>query len=169
MKQEFLLHITKWKETIKQFRYPLLILLLGVFLMLFPMEKKQMENENVESQMKTLDLTAQMEELLSLVEGAGRVRVLLTLESGPISHFQEDVRSTTDAQTTQMQTETVLVSGEGKELPLTVKMTYPTYKGAVIICQGADHASVRLNLIRAVSSLTGLSSDQITVVKMQRD
>ena len=43
----------------------------------------------------------------------------------------------------------------------------PTYQGAVILCQGADSAAVRLALIEAVSNATGLSSDRISVLKMK--
>ena len=38
--------------------------------------------------------------------------------------------------------------------------------GVVIVCQGADDAQVRLDIIRAVGSYTGLPSDKITVLKM---
>ena len=49
-----------------------------------------------------------------------------------------------------------------------MKTKYPVYKGAVVVCEGADHASVKLNIVQAVSSLTGLGSDKITVLKMKR-
>ena len=45
-----------------------------------------------------------------------------------------------------------------------VKM-YPVYQGAVVVCQGAGNSQVRLTVIDAVSVLTGLSSDKISVVK----
>ena len=39
--------------------------------------------------------------------------------------------------------------------------------GALVVCDGADSASVRLAIIQAVSSLTGLGSNKIAVVKMK--
>lgn len=39
-------------------------------------------------------------------------------------------------------------------------------KGAVIVCDGADNACVRLDILRAVGSYTGFGSDRITVLKM---
>lgn len=39
-------------------------------------------------------------------------------------------------------------------------------KGLVIVCQGAENAKVRLDIIRAVSSYTGFASDKITILKM---
>ena len=39
-------------------------------------------------------------------------------------------------------------------------------KGVVIVCQGADDAQVRLEIIQAIGSYTGFTSDRITVLKM---
>ena len=41
------------------------------------------------------------------------------------------------------------------------------YTGAVILCQGADSATVRLQIVEAVSVYTGLSSNKIMVLKMK--
>lgn len=38
--------------------------------------------------------------------------------------------------------------------------------GVVVVCGGADDASVRLDIIRAVSSYTGFGSDKITILKL---
>ncbi len=38
--------------------------------------------------------------------------------------------------------------------------------GVVIVCDGADDARVRLDIIRAVSSYTGFTADKITILKM---
>jgi stage III sporulation protein AG len=47
------------------------------------------------------------------------------------------------------------------------KHIYPEYLGALVVAQGADNATVRLELLRAVASLTGLGTDRITVTKMK--
>ena len=61
----------------------------------------------------------------------------------------------------------MLASGSGGEGPLTREVTYTVYQGAVVACQGADSAQVRLEIVRAVASLTGLGSDKITVIKLK--
>ena len=38
--------------------------------------------------------------------------------------------------------------------------------GVVVVCTGADDASVRLDIIRAVGSYTGFGADKITILKM---
>lgn len=42
-----------------------------------------------------------------------------------------------------------------------------SHEGAVIVCEGASSAQVRLDVTNAVSSYTGLGSDKITVMKMK--
>lgn len=39
--------------------------------------------------------------------------------------------------------------------------------GAVVVCQGADQPSVRLDVTNAVVAYTGLGSDKISVIKMK--
>ena len=38
--------------------------------------------------------------------------------------------------------------------------------GVVVVCGGADKASVRLDVLRSVASYTGFSSDKVTILKM---
>lgn len=41
------------------------------------------------------------------------------------------------------------------------------YSGAVILCQGANDAAVRLQIVEAVSAFTGMGSNRIIVLKMK--
>lgn len=170
--------ITAWLQTAlgkaAKFKYALLILLLGVGLLLLPQKKSDAapaaEAQPAPQETQQEDLEARLETLLSQVEGAGKVQVLLTLETGTAYEYQTDVETKTSGDGLEQSQETVLASaGSGAEAPLTVKTTYPVYKGAVVLCQGADSASVRLDIMQAVSSLTGLGSDKITVIKMKQD
>ena len=45
---------------------------------------------------------------------------------------------------------------------------YPTYQGAVVVCQGAGDSRVRLRVMETVAVLTGLSSDKISVVQWKQ-
>ena len=38
--------------------------------------------------------------------------------------------------------------------------------GVVVVCDGAENAKVRLDIIRAVSAYTGFGSDRITILRM---
>ena len=55
-----------------------------------------------------------------------------------------------------------------QKTPVVTKTKSAPYLGAVVVCDGADSATVRLRVMQAVSALTGLGSDKISVIKMKR-
>lgn len=153
---------------LKEYRYVLLVLFLGIVLMLLPQSKAAEEGDKETLVPETVaeeSLQEQLEQLLSIVQGAGKVRVLLTEAAGERVIYQTDGEE--NSQNTK-RTDTVILSDSGRaESGLVQQILPPTYQGAVILCQGADSAAVRLALIEAVSNATGLTSDRISVLKMK--
>lgn len=95
---------------LEKFKYPLIILIVGVVLMLIPGKSTYLDTQHsTDEPLKTV---------LSCTSGVGRAEVI--------------------------------VSG----------------CGVVVVCDGAEDAKVRLDIIRAVSSYTGFASDKITILKM---
>lgn len=153
---------------LKEYRYVLLVLFLGIVLMLLPQSKAAEEGDKETPVPETVaeeSLQEQLEQLLSIVQGAGKVRVLLTEAAGERVIYQTDGEES--SQNTR-RTDTVILSDSGRaESGLVQQILPPTFQGAVILCQGADSAAVRLALIEAVSNATGLTSDRISVLKMK--
>lgn len=151
---------------IKEYKYAAIILAVGLILMILPSKKTtsapstQQEKEVATTQ----PLQDSLSSILSSMEGAGKVKVLLTQSQGERTIYQTDVQEGEN----DIKESTVIISGTGKEQMGLVKQTLaPKYLGAVVLCQGADNASVRLAIVEAVSSATGLSTDKITVLKMK--
>ena len=68
------------------------------------------------------------------------------------------------------QDETASLKARGEEVDEQTRKTethsrYPRFVGALIVCEGGDRADVQLKVTQAVSALTGLSSERISVVK----
>jgi len=101
----------KLRPALDRYKYPLLILLIGMILLLLP--------SSSEKAAVTADRAAALAELLSAAQGVGEAKVLIS-ESG-----------------------------------------------VVVACRGAANASVRLDIIRAVTSYTGFGSDKITILKLR--
>lgn len=174
----------QWKalgEKLKRFRYPALVLLLGIGLMLVPVGKKTTQQTTEPTIRETtqetgLDYKTQTEQeltsILRQISGAGNVAVMLTLKSGEQTMYQMDSNLTTqnaDGTTSNSSAETTVVVSRddvGQEAVVT-KVLSPTFLGAVVVCQGADDPQIRLSVIQVVASATGLSSEKITVVKMK--
>ena len=157
---------SRGKELVRRYRYVLLVVLAGLFLMALPDGKnaKAAPEPAAAVTEPRQDLQTDLEEILSQIQGAGRVRVLLTQREGEQTVYQTDEDSTSSG----VRSDTVLLSGADRsQTGLVRQINPPTYLGAVIVCQGADSASVRLAIVSAVGSVTGLSTDKITVLKMK--
>ena len=151
-------------QKLEKFKYPALILLLGLALILWPSKQKQPEEAPVPKLAESAPgVEEKMEEILSCIDGAGRVRVLLTMRTGDVTVYQTDTVSS-KGQDSESRTETTVMAGDA---PVVRQTVFGQYRGALIVCQGADSPSVRLQLVNAVAGLTGLPADRITVIKMK--
>ena len=109
-----------------------------------------------------------LNDILGQIRGAGRVKVMLTVASGEETIYQFDQNHSTDESGSSIQKDTVTVTDKDRgQSGLITQINPPKYLGALIVCQGADDATVRLAISEAVSSLTGLGMDKITIVKMK--
>lgn len=156
---------------VKKYKYVALVVLAGVVLMLLPSGKgaQQTVSEqpvNVSEVYSLAETEKRLEQLLGRIRGVGQVQVMLTLKSGSSLQLAEN-RSTSlrDAENRQDRDVVTLNRGSGYEDVVVTEQTYPVYQGAVVVCQGAGDSSVNLAVIQAVSVLTGLGSDKITVVQ----
>ena len=155
-------------KLLAKYKHVLLILLVGIGLMLLPSGGKSTSQNAAtavpEPVAKTQTLQEQLSDLLSRMEGAGRVEVLLTLATGEETLYQTDGDRTSETE----RFDTVLVSDSGhNETGLIRQVNPPTYLGAVVLCQGADSSALRLAITQAVANATGLGYHKITVLKMK--
>ena len=172
---------TKWmkKEYLKQwfdkYKYLILVCLVGLLLLLWPQKTGELAEDNAKKNKETVEQTAaleaQMEQLFSQISGVGKVKVMLTLKSSQETVYAYDVDQNRNQQekgeTQSNKTEMVIVGSGNGETPVVTKTHMPEYMGAVVVCEGADNAKVCLQLTQAVRSLTGITSDNIVISKMQ--
>lgn len=154
-----------------RYKYAALVVLIGAGLLLWPSGKTAGEKQASQT-LESRDVQGEMEEILGAISGVGQVRVMLTVESDGQRQLAQDSELTYSGDTAapsdySRRSETVLVDeGSGDQVVVTENRS-PTYRGALVVCQGADRADVRLAVTEAVASLTGLSADRITVAKWQ--
>lgn len=149
-------------RSVKKYQYVLWVVLLGIFLMLLPQKQESPGREIPAETEAAITLEEELSAMLSKISGVGKAEVLLTELSGSSTIYQ------TDTTQNQGNSDTVIVMDRNREEQGLVKQVLPpVYKGALVVCQGADSASVRLSVVDAVKSVTGLSSDCITVLKMK--
>lgn len=153
---------------LKKYKYLLIFLAIGVILMIIPDHKQEIIIEETDTREDVQTLDCELAELLSQMEGAGKVSVLLSKTQGEEVIFQTDEDSSNSADRKDMHNETVILnSSERDQTGLIRRIDPPVYRGAIILCQGADSPLIRLQITEAVSAATGLNSNQISVLKMK--
>ena len=165
----------KTKDTLAKYlsKYKLcaIIILAGIILMYMPnLIRTETRVNNVDINEKASHATQQeaLENILSSVKGAGRVKVVLTIHSGEEIIYQEDVDRDQSENEISSRIQTVMVTDSSRnESGLIRQILTPVYKGAIIVCDGADDPVVRYNIVDAVSKATGLGVDKISVLKMK--
>ncbi|MBQ6431622.1 MAG: hypothetical protein IJJ99_07100 [Oscillospiraceae bacterium] len=163
---------------LKKYKYAALVFIIGIAILLLPIGKTAKKQEEAPVDVKGSDdaYVSETEErlsaLLSQIKGAGTVQVMLTLHTGSRTEYQTDTQTSNDTDGTENRAseerKTVILSeGSAYDKAAVSAVRYPQFQGALIVSEGADLPSVRLDLIRAVAALTGLNSSQITVVKLK--
>ena len=164
----------KFRTLWEKGKFALPVLGLGVLLLLWPSgagETKSTTSQETTAGETMTQQRKEMERILARIEGAGELHLLLTRESDGERTLAEDTEETLggsqDAPESQSRRETVVLSVSGGEEVVVTRRESPVYRGALVVCQGADRAEVKLAVTQAVAALTGLGADRITVVKCQ--
>lgn len=161
--------LNKLPGLLYKFRYPLLVLLLGVCLMMLPGKKANIQTEPpaTTAAEEKFNMDDALQEILCQIQGAGKVRVMLSIAKGETYVYQTD-SDTSGSENGISRIETVIVTDSQRgQSGLLQHVDPPTYLGAIIVCQGADSPTVKLAVTQAVSSITGLGADKISVLKMK--
>lgn len=154
---------------LQKYKYVLLVALAGVVLLLWPSgggeEAVQPPSAAaVTDQFQINTLERRLEEALSQISGAGEVSVVLTLKETPRQVVAQDGSATEGNGQTSRELVTVLTSaGPGTQQPVLLQQLSPVYQGALVVAQGGSDPNVRLALSGAVSALTGLGADRISI------
>lgn len=157
---------TAWKQLWQRYKYILLVIVAGILLLMIPTGEKS-ENKGLAESQQQIDhelqsLEQKLESILSRIQHAGRVDVMLSVKESSHKVLAYDTKKSRD----QTEYDTVIVSqGSGVQQPVVLHEIYPTFQGALIVCGGGDNPAVKLQIVEAVRALTGLSADRISVCK----
>ena len=115
----------------------------------------------------------QLESILRSIDGAGRVTVMITLESCYENVYaikESYVEERDDASSKkESEEEYILVkNGSSNEECLLVKVFEPQIKGVAVVAEGADSSSVKNAITQTVCALFNISSAKVSVEKMEK-
>ncbi len=173
-------------DTKKKIQYVAILLLVVIILTIYfssfnSGKVKETPAQPVKEAVQGEDLEAKLEDILSSIEGAGRVDVFITYESTPeiVPAISENKQtsSTTNAgesgtstvNTENTQSNVVTISGSGGTSALVLRENSPKVMGVIVVAEGADDIGVKLNLLRAVETVLNVSPDRVDVYKMNNE
>ena len=124
-----------------------------------------------------------LEQAISVMEGAGKVKVMVTVSSSEELVVEKDIpitRSDTQENDSEggnrnvneykQEEETVYSrQSDGGSAPYVVKTLQPLIEGVVVVAQGGDRPEVRRNITEAIVALFDIEPHKIKVVKMKSE
>lgn len=158
--------VQRWKEALGRYKYALLVVALGAVLLLLPTgagDASQREYPPAD-QTDSFDLEAfeeKLERVLSQVDGAGETSVVLTLDGGSRQVLAQNLEQ--DSAGGGASTTVTVGQGSGSQAVVPLQTMAPSFRGALVVCPGGSDPQVKLRLMEAVSALTGLGSDRISI------
>ena len=117
------------------------------------------------------ELESRLEETLSLIDGAGQVRVMITMKDTGEKVVEKDITCRTDAasggsQNTEQSQSSVYTRDGNTETPYISNEMTPQVEGVLVVAQGGGNSMVKQNILQSVMALFPLEAHKITIVKM---
>ena len=150
---------------LEKYKFVLLVILTGIVLLTLPdlggSATAREQAAAMESAGLAFDLDGlerKLADTLSRVEGAVKTSTRQVLA-------QDASTSQKEGETEESRSTVVVSQGSGREEAVPLQQIYPQFQGALVVCEGADDPGIRLAMVEAVSALTGLGSDKISICK----
>ena len=166
--KELKLRISDWTA---KYKYVWIVLLAGMILMMIPGKTSQstLQDKDTTQPVETeKSMEVKLQEILSCIQGAGSVKVMLSVSQGEKTIYQTDSSYSQSDEHSDSRTQTILISdNQRNETGLVYQKHAAVYQGAIVFAEGADTPSVKLAIVEAVSNITGIGADKISVLKMK--
>ncbi|BBF41909.1 stage III sporulation protein AG [Lachnospiraceae bacterium KM106-2] len=127
----------------------------------------------------TKEMENKLKQGLSLVNGVGKVEVMITLKSSKTSVVLKDTPTeenttkekdstggTRDNTTKKSEEKTVMSTENGSSIPYEIKKYEPEIEGVVVIAKGAKSPSIQNEIVDAVLALFEVPAHKIKVMSM---
>lgn len=137
------------------------------------------EVNKITAEQYTAQLETNLSNIVSSIDGAGKTKVLVTLESGVETKYateQKNNTETTQENTAGSTTKTqqsgdseikyiTVKDADGTERALAITEIQPKVKGVVIVCTGGEQTVVKQRIVSAVTTALGISSNKVFVTR----
>lgn len=110
------------------------------------------------------------ERLISKIEGAGKVSVMLTYDCSEETVWARDSEHQTHTEGEQADEQRhIVIDSGGGETGLAVKVLYPRVRGVAVVCSGGDDPVVKSEIKELVSALFDIGANRISIARRAKE
>lgn len=114
-----------------------------------------------------IETEKRLEDFLSSIDGAGNVKVYLTVGSDEQYVYATEGKRSKSENKTEEERKYVMIGNGNEKSALVETVRTPVITGAVIACGGYDSPAVQEQIYRAASAALGIPTGQIYVTKLK--
>lgn len=125
------------------------------------------------------DIEKRLTDIVSSISGAGKTKVMVTLENGVESVYAADEKQSnersSEEKTGGMEVNEknsresayiILQSNGSRDEGLVIKVIQPKIRGVAIVCEGGDSAYVQQRITQAVTAVLDIGASRISIARM---
>lgn len=154
----------------------LLVMLIAIILYLGINDNKKVvesSKTNDDGYLSTLEYCERLEEklerIISQIDGAGTVKVMVSVSGSPeiiyVSDMDNKTSTTTNGSTTTTTSSPIIIGSGSNSSGIIKTETLPDVKGVIVVSSGANQVGIKLDILKAVATLLDISTDKITILK----
>lgn len=130
------------------------------------MTSEKTKSTNIDYSAYISDLEKQTTNIVGSISGVGKCKVMITLEETDENVYAMDTQENFSDSSNSTKSEYIFYEKDNDDTPVLLKQFFPKVKGVVVVCQGGDDYFIKEEIISAISSLFGVSTNNITVSKL---
>lgn len=139
----------------------------------FSSTKDETSPETFDTQSDCSQLNDQLAALIGKINGAGRVKVMITFDASDENVYARDTdeefeNNENSPVEQRIKSEYIIIKGSDGEEGLKIKNVYPTVRGVAVVCDGANDPNVKGQIVSVVSALFDINSTRISVAEMAK-
>ena len=158
----------------------MLLLLASEFIHLPKKQEAETPSENIQTEYSYAeDLEKRLTNIVSSISGAGKTKVMVTLENGVESVYAADEKQSVEPSSgektggvevnekSNTENEYIILQSNGsRDEGLVIKVIQPKIRGVAIVCEGGDSAYVQQRITQAVTAVLDIGASRVSIARM---
>ena len=158
----------------------MLLSLASEFIHLPKKQEAETPSENIQTEYSYAeDLEKRLTNIVSSISGAGKTKVMVTLENGVESVYAADEKQSVERSSgektggvevnekSNTENEYIILQSNGsRDEGLVIKVIQPKIRGVAIVCEGGDSAYVQQRITQAVTAVLDIGASRVSIARM---